>query len=200
MTDDPRAELESMARALARGQARLADINERIDEIKPTFDALVGERATVKRAVQAIENGIATTRKAYAIKAALDKKLITYAEPMVVMVSAYAQPEPWFLCAVGTDSTGLYLHTPKRSHRYAGKQYAILGSERSEGEAKGPRQYASLTSEKMLQAGLIAHDTRSKGDYGAGSGSIVPLPPPGGGRWRWIKISEQDLLTVGGSE
>lgn len=200
MTGDPRAELESMAQALARGRARLAQINERIDEIKPSFDDLVDERSEVLRAIAAIEDGIAMTRTAYAVKTALNDKGITYSQPMVVLVEGYSLPDPWVLCAVGTDGTGLYLYTPKRSHRYAGKQYAILGSEPSEGENKGARQYASLTSSAMLDAGLIAHDTRGKGGFGAGSGSIVPLPPPGGGRWRWIKISEQELLTVGGSD
>lgn len=199
-SDDPRQQLEEMAQALARGQARLADINERIDAIEPSYYTLVGERNKLKRALTAIEDGMATTRKAYAIKAALDEKTVEYAHPLVVLVETHSGgAEPWFLCAIGTDGTGLYLHTPKRSHRYAGKSYAILGSEKTENEGHGPRQGAGRTYDKMLAAGLIAYDTRGSGSFGAGTGSIVPLPPPGGGRWRWIKVTEQDLLTVGGS-
>lgn len=197
---DAREQLGEMAQALARGRARLAEINERIDEIKPSFDALVNERVAVKRAIETIEDGMATTRKAYATKTALSEKTIEYAEPLVVLVEAYSGAEPWFLCAVGTDGTGLYLHTPKKSHRYAGKSYAILGSEKTEGEARGARQGAGRTSDSMLAAGLISYDTRGRGSFGAGTGSVVPLPPPGGGRWRWIKVAEQDLLTAGGSD
>jgi hypothetical protein len=200
MTDDPRAELEAMAQALTRGRERLDKINQQIDEIKPSFDELVDERAEVKRAIETIEDGIATTRRAYAVKAALEDKGIAYAHAMVVLVEGFRRPDPWVLCAVGTDGTGLYLYTPKRSHRYSGKQYAILGSEASEEERRGARQYASTTTSGMLAAGLVAHDTRGKGNFGAGSGSIVPLPPPGGGRWRWIKVGEQELLNVGGSD
>jgi hypothetical protein len=86
---------------------------------------------------------------------------------------------------------------PRRSHRYHGKAYAILGTEKSETEGKGHRQQAGRTSERMLEAGLIAHDTRGRGSFGAGTGSIVPLPPPGGGKWRWIRVDEQALLEVG---
>lgn len=200
MTHDPRQELEEMAQALARGRLRLSVINEQIDAIKPEFDMLVDQRAEVKRAIEAIEDGIATTRKAYAIKAMLDLKGIAYDHPIVVMVEAYRGADPWFLCAVGTDGTGLYLNTPKRSHRYAGKSYAILGTETTETEGRGTRQGAGRTYDKMLEAGLVAYDTRSSGSFGAGTGSIVPLPPPGGGRWRWVKVGEQELLTVGGSD
>lgn len=41
---------------------------------------------------------------------------------------------------------------------------------------------------------LYAWESRGRGEYGSGSGSLKPLPSPTGGTWRWLKVKEQAEL------
>lgn len=191
--NDPRAELEEMAQALQRGRSKLAAVEDSIAALEPEWDRLHGERTDLRLAIKAIEQGMETTRRAYAIKQKLGEMGIEYSRPMVVLTDAYRGKDAWFLVAVAADGTGLYQHDPRKGGRHWHKSYAVFGDE---DDPRALRAHLSRTT-RMQDAGLAAHMERGTGSFGAGSGAVKPLPPPDGGRWRWIKVDEQALLTVG---
>jgi hypothetical protein len=182
--------LEEMAQALERGRQQLAEAEAEAERLKRPYHAALAHLADVRKAVELIELGMETAKRAHLIERAIEEAAGAPIDaPPVVMVQTTFSVDRFELVAVGPEGTPLYLHTPKRSHRYHGKSYAVAAVE---GREKPSRD--AHTSKAMEEAGLMSWQERGKGQWGDGSGSIKPVAPPEGGKWRWLKVREQELL------
>jgi hypothetical protein len=198
--------LEDAAVALQQARAELEEAQRRRDELEPAWDA-AGERLhRAYDAVERIEHGMESVIKAHAVAVALTEAGVEYdGPPMIVRPSRsrYEKPVPYVLVAVGPKGTGLYLFKPEKSHRYQGKEHTIReadalahGLTEPYGGANGGWSYEP-THEWLREDGLWAWQKRGRGNFGDGSGAFKPLPPPEGGRWKWLKIREQEAITSG---
>lgn len=190
---DPITTLEEAAKARIEAVAEREAAQVALDELRPGYDAAVRRVKDAERRVKRLDQGMEGVRKAYAAEMALRELGIETDEPLFVVVEAHFEselPRVWHLVAVAGDGTGLYLSTPRRSHRYDGKRWAIRFERAPEGTA--PERF-----ERMRDAGLVYWDERGRGAWGAGSGSIKAKRAPDGGRWRHLKLREQAALPAG---
>lgn len=191
-TEAPIRSLEEAAQARVAAVAEVEAATAARDELSPAYKAAVERVKAAERQVKLLDQGMAGVRKAYAVQAALREQGIETDEPPLVVVQSYFAhelPALFVLVAVAGDGTGLYMSTPRRSHRYDGKRWALRIERAPEGTE--PERF-----EKVREAGLVYWDERGKGQWGAGSGSIKPKRSPDGGRWRHLKIREQEELTA----
>lgn len=64
-------------------------------------------------------------------------------------------------------------------------------------EEFGPNPHDTLPREVWGSEGrLVRWEDRGSGAFGAGTGSLRPQAPPEGGKWRWLKVREQEELTA----
>lgn len=138
-----------------------------------------------------------------------------------------ALPDVFELAAVSsTGGVGLYLHRTSYRRRTTGKTHAILLAHvpqavtdvlaELEGMSKvgGTDVRAALDAayerlEELTLPGaryetrplhrseLMQWQARGRGEFGH-DGARKPVPPPGGGRWRWLKVADsQSALETG---
>lgn len=164
-------------------------------DIAPIYDLASAWVRDAQDTLKLIDLTMEAAKRDHAIRVALAEQGIEYAKPTTIIVERYSSmaghPNPFHLVAVGREGTGLYLHTPEHSHRFQGKAYARLLKRGEKPLRDGPDNYTGQREEK---AGLTMWNERGKGQWGAGSGSIKPMAPPEGGRWRWLKVREQAEL------
>lgn len=193
--------LGDAAVALRGAQRELELARRHRDELKPDFDAAVERVREAHQRVERIEQGMTAVVRAHAISEALREAEVEYDGPPLIVQPArseYTDPQVYGLVAVGPKGTGLYLHTPKHSHRYQGKEHVIRETDAKAHGLDAPNAQKGWeyerTHEWHLELGVWAWQKRGRGQFGAGSGSMAPLPPPEGGRWKWLKIREQEAL------
>jgi hypothetical protein len=193
---EPVRSLEDAAKLLAAAQQERDAAQAEVDRLKPDYKAAESRLWKAREEVERIEKGMAAAHQAYAVASALNEAGTEHDGPPVVIVAGpLNRPVPYFLVAVAKEGTGLYLHTPSRSHRYQGKEYAIrIADANAHGVTEEPdrrhRGEHGKTWRNMVEVGLWKWQERGKGDFGY-SGAVKPAAPPEGGRWKWLKVKEQ---------
>lgn len=192
--------LEEMAQVIAERRREHETALARLAELTPAYDAARDKVRDIARSIRELERAMGGSKRAHAIERALAEAGIVFEGPRLVAVKAHDGHRWYALVAVGSAGTGLYLYTPDRSHRYEGKTHAVL-RERAVAHGFDPEaptpHYRDKSLRSQTEAGLVAWQERGTGDVGAHSGAYRPLAPPEGGRWRWLKVREQDELTAG---
>jgi hypothetical protein len=185
--------LEEMAQKIADARERLATAERKVEELRGPYHAATGRAQAIRDEIEAMEQGMESSKRAHMTLLALQDVSLTYDGELVVPIEVYRGHDMYFLVAVGQDGTGLYLHTPKRSHRYQGKTYAVRID-----QAQSHGVEPSSGYQKLRDAGLMEWETRGKDQWGrsgqGSAGAVKPLPPPEGGRWKWLKVREQEAL------
>lgn len=188
---EPVPSLEEMARMRQAAVEELDKAREAVDDVKPIYELAIDWRSDAHDRVKLIDLAMDTAKREHAIRRALSEQAIDYAGPAVVVTERYSSfaghPDPYLLVAVGPEGTGLYLLKPRRPGRWGGKAYARLQRDGDE-----PERF-----ERMRDAGLVYWQERGRGEFGEGTGATKPKSPPEGGRWRWLKVREQEELTSG---
>jgi hypothetical protein len=182
--------LEDMAQKISEARDRLATAEREVEKKKAPYFAAVGNAASIRQEVETMEQAMESSKRAHMTLRAVEDASLTYDGPLVVPVEVYRGYDMYFLVAIGEDGTGLYRHTPKRSHRYQGKVHAVRVEQAQSHGVEPP----TSSYRKLVEAGLMEWQKRGKGDFGDGSGAMKPLPPPEGGRWKWLKVREQEAL------
>jgi hypothetical protein len=173
--------LEEMAQAHERGRQQLADAEARVEELRGPWEEACGHRDQLAQALKLIGHGMANAHRQHAIERALDERGVSYVAPLIIapettherMASGvYARTAE--LVAVGPEGTGLY---------------RTFGWNKNVSGARQGRQFKRLDDDGKLIA------------WGEHRGSIYsdpykPKPPPEGGKWRWLKVREQEALTT----
>lgn len=185
--------LEEAAVARVEAVAELESAAAELERVKGPYHAAYSRHARAREAVERIDDGMAAVKRAHAITVALREQAIRYEGPLALSWTAGSSssgrlPTVYFLVAVGADGTGLYLHTPKRSHRYEGKEYAIR-----EEVALSHGVEPSIYGRHLAEAGIREWQNRTT-SAGSFAAARRPLPPPEGGKWRWLKVREQEEL------
>jgi hypothetical protein len=121
--------LEDMAKKIAEARERLSKAERKVEEKKAPYFAAVGDAASIRQEVEAMEQAMESSKRAHMTLRAVEDASLTYDGPLVVPVEVYRGYDMYFL-----------------------------------------------------------------GDFGDGSGAMKPLPPPEGGRWKWLKVREQEAL------
>ncbi len=190
--------LEEMAQAIEAKRQEVDAAREKREELKEPFQAAVDELQRVKGELAAMVAAMAGVKAVDAIERGLADAGIDYEGPRVVTAKVYSGHDYYKLVAVGSQGTGLYLVTPERSRRHIRKEHAIR---RLHADAHGvdeerdrrPHWYGH-TSTSQRDAGLLSWEEQGAGSFGARSGAFKPSAPPEGGRWRWLKVREQEEL------
>jgi hypothetical protein len=193
MTSEPITSLEEAAQALEAARLAHASAVRRWKELCPAYDAAHAHMRETAREVERIEQGMTHATRAYAVVRALNELGVDYDGPPVFFLRTPMRVDPYFLAAIGPQGTGLYLRSGPR--RYGGKVYAILEEVAvRHGVDNAAERAAYRTGEQTREAGLREWWERGVGDFGAGSGAVKPKGPPEGGRWKWLKVREQEAL------
>jgi hypothetical protein len=150
------ADVDRVCRALNVATAVLEEIG--------AFDkGVAGDRATstlkdlgvwserVERVPTAMEQAMESSKRAHMTLRAVEDASLTYDGPLVVPVEVYRGYDMYFLVAIGEDGTGLYRHTPKRSHRYQGKVHAVRVEQAQSHGVEPP----TSSYRKLVEAGLM---------------------------------------------
>lgn len=209
--------LEEVAAAREEWRAAVERARERVEELKAPYHAAFAELARAETELARTELALGTAKRSHFIAAAVEALGVETSDPpAVILPQTHGLPKVYELTAIGADGTGLYLSRPERSHRYQGKSWAlrmehvpeavreIVAVELGYGaKAQAIRELgysASAGGEIRPVHGsdeLMEWQERGKGDFGDGSGSMKPVRPPSGGRWRWLKVQEQSELEGG---
>lgn len=143
--------------------------------------------------------------------------------PRVIPVQSFRGFDRYELVAVGPEGTPLYAYESSdgKRRRHGGKTYArpprpgdaeaVAAYEAGAEERKRariargyhrpgddrererlPRPVREGSGNEGIE--LVHWEDRGAGDFGAGTGSRKPQAPPEGGRWRWLKVREQEQL------
>lgn len=187
--------LEEAARMLADAQLALTQAAAAVEETQAPYYAAISRQDRARQEVKRIEQGMGAVVRGSMIRSALDAAGIEYDGPVLIAQPVYKGADLHYLSAVGPAGTGLYIFKPERSHRYHGTQHAILiVHANAAGVEERPR---GANPSGLTEAGAWLWEARGAGQFGAGSGAVKPLAPPEGGRWRWLKVREQDELPTG---
>jgi len=191
--------LEEMAQAIDAKRRERETALARLAELTPAYDEARERTRQLAKELKEMERAMGGAQQAHAIERALAEAGIEFEGPRLVPVREYSGHRWYVLAAVGPKGTGLYLHTPDRSGRYSGKSWAVLRERAlTQGfDPDAPRgNRHDLTQKSQEDAGLLAWQARGKGDFGF-SGAFRPTAPPEGGKWRWLKVREQESLAKG---
>lgn len=179
--------LEARARAVEEGRQQVAAAGARVEELAGPYNAATAELRKLRAGLKVAERGLEQAKRDHATRRALEEAGVAFAAPLSVVTEVYEGVEVFYLVAVGSEGSGLYLHRYDRARRHFSQTHAIALERVPEGE----KVYASSA---MREAGIAEWQQRGTGAYGAGSGAHKPKPPPEGGRWRWLKVREQEAL------
>jgi hypothetical protein len=210
--------LAEVAESRERWRAEIEAAEVEVEETKAPYLRAVARLENARRELQRTELALNTAKRMHLIGQAVEALGVQTDEPPVVLAKRWegeTVPRVYELVALGSNGEGLYRHVPSRSHRYEGKAHAIRArwvpeevkrvqvqdksvrlSEREAAlQALGLRRSAALEVRPVHGTpDLWYWQERGRGDFGDGSGSLKPTPPPSGGRWRWLKVNEQQEL------
>lgn len=191
--------LEEMAQVIQRQRGRVEEAVSTRERLRPAFEAAAAAVAQAQRELGALERALASAKTSHAVARAIVELGVDYAGPHAIAAKVYEGHEYYLLVAVGPMGTGLYLHAPDRSRRHMRKEYAVRRDQavaRGFDEAATQPYWRGRTSRSQSDAGLVAWEGMGAGSLGAHSGPRKALAPPEGGRWRWLKVREQESLTA----
>lgn len=195
MTTDP-ITLTEMAQAYAEACAERDAAQTLVAKLygpyKAARDVLSDKQQTIKQMEQAM-GGVKQTD---AIRRALVEADLKFDGPLVIATKVYKGHHLYCLAAIGSAGTGLYVYTPETSRRSDSKTHSVrrVDAVKHDYDLEAPiPHHRDRTSTSEEAAGLVAWQERGKGDFGL-SGPYRPMAPPEGGRWRWLKVSEQQAL------
>lgn len=203
MTEDRPYTLKEVAQAHAQATAELAEAEAEIARLRGPYDAARQRANDIEDRIERLELAMTTAKRMYFITQAMAEASVKTDDPAVIVVPPeydFQTGEVYEMVAVASDGTALYLHTPKQSHRYQGKTYAVRDqhvAEDHQGRDDRSRHFVNITRDNQKAIGLLVWQERGAGSYGKGSGAVKPLAPPNGGRWKWLKVREQSDLPVG---
>lgn len=184
--------VEAMALAIQREREQLDEARARVEELKGPYEDAVAKRNRHAASVKAMETAMEIAKRAHMIERALVEAGIEYEGPRVVAAPVYRGHHFYFLVAVAQGGTGLYLYTPERSHRHHAKEHAVLAERLDDLAVEHPTHFGVHLRD--ASPALRPWEARGRGEWGAGSGAMRPQAPPEGGRWRWLKLREQEAL------
>lgn len=191
--------LEEMAEAIEEQRGRLEAARARREELRAPYDAALAECRALARRLAEMQRAMFGSKRAYEIRRALDAAGIDYRAEPVIAVKVYEGHRLFLLAGVGASGTGLYICKPDKSGRYAGTEYAVLlkAALAAGYDPDVPRlRGVEPTARSLSDVGLLAWAARGSGSMGSHSGALRPRRPPEGGRWRWLKIVEQEALSA----
>lgn len=187
--------LEEMAAARERGRVQLGEARVEVERLKAPYLAAVGKAAKLRDALELIEAGMDDAKRRHVISRALEEAGVETTHPLTVTVTRGGRTvERYDLVAVGPEGTGLCLHTPKRSHRYQGKEFARSWRE-NDREQEHFRDSEGVRVVGGAEPRLVEWMQRNS-RAGGFAAARRPKAPPEGGKWRWLKVREQEELTA----
>lgn len=195
LPDDGSVSLEEMAGAIEAQREELRAARAHREELRGPYTVAVNAvNATMDR-LKAMEQAMEGVVRAHMLRQALEAAGVEYDGPPLVAVRMYFSNESarmYYLVAVGPGGTGLYRFTPDRARRFEAKQHAIRVTD-VRGEDV-PRRICGKDDSDLCE-----WEERGTGEWGPRSGSMKPKAPPEGGRWKWLKVREQETLSAGGA-
>lgn len=197
---EPIRTLEEAAQARAEAAAEFERACARMAELKPDFDAAVHAKERARERLKQIDDGMAAVRRMHASAVALREAGIEYDGPLLVTTQTYSSTDVYHLCAVGPAGTPLFLHVPEHSARYAGKEWVVRAQDAAaHGVTEAPTGRVEMTrsQHKRAEPELYVWCARGKASGMHFTGAVRPSPPPEGGRWRHLKVREQEALPAG---
>lgn len=183
--------LEEMARAIEVQREELRTAAACRDELEGPYRVAAEAARAAQARLAAMEQAMEGVKRAHMLRLALQDAAVEYDGPPLVAVRMYFS-RMYYLVAVGPDGTGLYRFTPERARRYEAKQHAIRVTD-VRGEDV-PRRICGKDDSDLCE-----WEERGKGEWGRRSGPMKPKAPPEGGRWKWLKVREQETLSAGGA-
>lgn len=214
--------LEQVAAARESARQRLSVALAAVAELRGPFEEAKRAARELEDELAHIDLALGTAKRAHVVQAAVGTLGVETEDPPVVVVQpvhGIGLPDVFELTAIGPGGVGLYLH--RRTRGRGGKTHAVreryvpkpvLDVLAEQAALKGVAANAELIAlrerlEALTSKGaayevkrvygsdeLVAWQEKGRGDFGAGSGARKPLGPPGGGRWRWLKVGEQAAL------
>lgn len=215
--------LAEVAAAREAARERVEAAVSAIAELEPRWKAAGREHRVALEELARIDLAMGTAKRAHMIMAAAHELGVELGEepPVVVVPKSVGLPEVFELAALA-DGVGLYLHKTSVRGRVRGKAHAIrkvhvpqavldVVADRDADRGLGLRPKAEVDAanerlEELTAKGarytvrpvygseeLMAWQAHGKGDFGY-DGPVKPLAPPGGGRWRWLKVADQSEL------
>lgn len=212
--------LEQVAAEREKVRRRLERSRELVALLTPDYEEARRNVREDEGALARVELALRTAKRAHLIAAAVEALGIETDDPPIIVVSQRVYlPDVFELAAVTDGGVGLYLRRAQRQGRGGGKTHAlrtvhvpqavlgvlaeqaaltkVLGVNNGERIALRERLGELTSPTAVYEVGhvhgseeLVSWQDRGKGDFGAGSGARKPLPPPGGGRWRWLKVAD----------
>lgn len=214
--------LQEVAAAREEWRAALERATQLVAETEKPYHAALGQQQRARTELARTELALKTSARAHFVQQAVIELGVETSEPPVIVVPALGSqglPNVFELAALAPDGTGLYVHkTTGRRGRTTGKTHAVRTRAVPEelraaiDRRHEPGGTASKRNEEMRALGLpesawidsgavhrsdelFRWQARGNRDFG-GDGPVKPLPPPGGGRWRWLKVREQEELSA----
>lgn len=213
--------LQDVATAREAARVRVAAAESALKALEPEMNAARAELGSAREELARIELALRSAQRAHLIAVAVDALDVETSEPpLIVVQQRLGLPDVYELAALDAGGRGLYLHKAERMGRGGGKAYALrrehVPAEVLEVLAEREALRGGMTSrnaelialrdrlETLTSPGavyevkhvhgseeLTVWQAHGKGQFGY-DGAMRPLPPPTGeGRWRWLKVAEQ---------
>jgi hypothetical protein len=195
-----------------------------VERLRAPYEAARARLSDSREEMERVELALHSAKRAHLIVQAVQEAGLATAEPpLIVVPKSFGLPEVYELTALTGDGlVGLYVHSPERKSR--GKTRAVrarwvpaevleaidelgwtdkcerlaeLGITRGTFQRGGGKVGHGQSLSRVYDSeDLVEWQEQGTGDYGYGSGPWKPLSPPNGGKWRWLKVREQEELGV----